>query len=1401
MAASPEEADEASAAAAEAERQAKKNAWPNTKVLEQWLMVSTKDADPGAKFLRRILASNPAYGAYLAADEELAELVQLFAKRFRAKILSSESPIMHATLYEPLCELVWRTVGHVLHNVVEMGENNSHLPISQLALGQIKMLIQTNEELSKQLKDSRRAYLKELVLLREKSRTISKTAQKALDSLQDEPVMFYEPLSYVLDQTTKDFVKEVVEERIKLEMKRGAHISEKHEETDHRLDELEQLLEQSQAECRKLQGQARAETDRARRMEEAETRVRKELENRTQELATKTKDMEEMTKACERMRAELKKSRGASSTATVTETVAVEDAEKIDELKRQMEEQLRNIAALEQRERELEIEKELQAHQLLEAKAEAECAAERTKTLQEQVRQVERGSTNTEVITDGAALRKQLEKHLQVEKELRSQIKDLEKALKEITKEQSDITKNMEKVEEDEAHTLKKKKSTVPDEGGSDAVRRATLAQAKSAEQLEELTRLKDELEKMQDKFNKQSVKLKALDGAEGGKGDADEARKWRLKYEELLEKFENLDAEHEALEHKVKILLEKLRKYGGDEAVRETLAEIKLDPPPARKKVKKKAWERLYEDAVRRVIILQKRREKTEEDKMQALVFKTKTATAATRRQVDALAKMQEANMETKTRFAEALTAFYEKNPGMVEADAEDGEDDFDASAGIHICETCGQPILGFIAPSLDRSKPSTPDVVNGTGRHVAARAMIRARTEQDLHPMDHWPVGRSRSLAHTAESDGELDGSSLSPSASLSPPPILRRSSPHHFGPRESFLLGGGASSSVRRNPSAEAHGSHHFPDAALLGSTGRSDARSPTPPALSRTSPFAGLAAGPLPSAELPRRTLITVAMSGAEVSSAGSTGMLLAQTNVQGPLSAIAGDGGLAGGGQFAQAPKPGSLARQLTQASVSGELASMAVPRSVTPSAPAGDSQGTRSSLFAASGQGLSGQRASSPSPSPSPSGGGCSAAGGNHNVAATAAEAQRRLTSGAAADEYSLKARGLIGRPTSRGVGAVRPGSSPLDSGSGPTSVGGAAFGVSALDVNATLLPGSAGEREGLQPQASPKQSEGRQSQASPKQVGFSSTPTASARHLDRSLAPRPTSGGRSEPKASSLATTAAAPPPFGGRASVLGGGFSAGGGGGFATSPPGIGASLPSPHSPQSPAMAVPRRCSVPSPDARGPQDGRAQQLRRNFAESNLGTGRPNLSRMGSPPRSPPRLDAGGLPWKKRATVAVPPPLGWTITPGDTGAIVPGRVPNAGALDPLLGLARHTVHHAQSFPVLERTLTSERALERGRARTPPMPPPEGWENIPANFSGGAGRPGLGVGQQRAVPVAVVAVGKERRRLLETEPLANGKGGPVTGSNSRFLVTPLVSQQSMAAGVTPPNFREDERRQ
>merc|ERR1719310_1059065 len=109
--------------------------------------------------------------------------------------------------------------------MIELNQG-SDLPVPQVALGQVKMLLRTNEELSRQLKESRRAYLKELVLLREKSRTISEKGQAAVDSLTDDPVMFYEPLSYILDDATKDFVKEVIEERLRLEMRRPTEAPE-----------------------------------------------------------------------------------------------------------------------------------------------------------------------------------------------------------------------------------------------------------------------------------------------------------------------------------------------------------------------------------------------------------------------------------------------------------------------------------------------------------------------------------------------------------------------------------------------------------------------------------------------------------------------------------------------------------------------------------------------------------------------------------------------------------------------------------------------------------------------------------------------------------------------------------------------------------------------------------------------------------------------------------------------------------------------------------------------------------------------------------------------------------------------------------------------------------------------
>ncbi|CAE7041730.1 unnamed protein product [Symbiodinium sp. CCMP2456] len=61
----------------------------------------------------------------------------------------------------------------------------------------------------------RRDYLRELTCHRDKQRSISDEAQEVLQDLQEHPVMFFEPLKFVLDDVTKEFIKLVVEERVR----------------------------------------------------------------------------------------------------------------------------------------------------------------------------------------------------------------------------------------------------------------------------------------------------------------------------------------------------------------------------------------------------------------------------------------------------------------------------------------------------------------------------------------------------------------------------------------------------------------------------------------------------------------------------------------------------------------------------------------------------------------------------------------------------------------------------------------------------------------------------------------------------------------------------------------------------------------------------------------------------------------------------------------------------------------------------------------------------------------------------------------------------------------------------------------------------------------------------------
>mmetsp|Transcript_965 Transcript_965/g.2679 ORF Transcript_965/g.2679 Transcript_965/m.2679 type:complete len:1461 (+) Transcript_965:186-4568(+) len=196
--------------------------WPENTRLEQWMMHLASDCDIPGKMLRRLLYQNPGYGSFLAKDEDLGLVVRVSARRLRAMLLAMEGEVIQQdVLYQPLCELCWRTVGLVLSSVVELGDLAKRA-LPRDAHGQLRMLLHTNAELSRKLSESRRAYLRELSEHRDRSRRLPPEAVRAVQSLREQPVMFYEPLSFVLDETTKDFVRQTVEERLKLNLKPGA---------------------------------------------------------------------------------------------------------------------------------------------------------------------------------------------------------------------------------------------------------------------------------------------------------------------------------------------------------------------------------------------------------------------------------------------------------------------------------------------------------------------------------------------------------------------------------------------------------------------------------------------------------------------------------------------------------------------------------------------------------------------------------------------------------------------------------------------------------------------------------------------------------------------------------------------------------------------------------------------------------------------------------------------------------------------------------------------------------------------------------------------------------------------------------------------------------------------------
>lgn len=577
--------------------------WPQHLELERWLMNSAKDTDPGSLFLRRILNMNPAYGAYLASDTDLAQIVQLFAKRIRLKVQQAESPLKPSVLYEPLCEITWRVVGHVLHAIIEL-ENNHTLPVPKEPLGQVKMLLQSNMELSRTLNSSRRAYLRELTEHRDKQRTLSSKTLKALESLREYPVMFFEPLCSILDETTKEFVRACVEERVKLEMRSPeAKVIVPQVESDG--DRLDASLSRAQSEIRQLRSSLSREQELRKYADEEIARLREQALS-----GSDTASLQEI----ERLRSELSKSK---------ESIAEYERGGVraggDETLASMQSKLEQSEAA-----------------LLEAKNKiAELERELSKSAEDGQKkaQIIHNEAASNGLTSDDSLQKQLADHLKIERELRDANRALEKALAAERKKKNQLS-----------HSAGDTESDV-----QDAIRKATEAQDKLLrEQEEELKRLRQQQNSI---------------GKSPSHGDGD----WKDKYRAMKAEKEDLENEVSALQQQFSILIDKLRAIGGDKAVREVEEKIRLTPAAAGKKRRKNAFERLYEDAQRRIITLRTRQEALieEQDRLireAMLRIRNKKSLFM----VQNLTHLQKAAVASQSRFTDALAHFTDENPPL---------------------------------------------------------------------------------------------------------------------------------------------------------------------------------------------------------------------------------------------------------------------------------------------------------------------------------------------------------------------------------------------------------------------------------------------------------------------------------------------------------------------------------------------------------------------------------------------------------------------------------------------------------------------------------------------------------------------------------------------------------------
>lgn len=657
--------------------------FPDAHELELWLMETSGGADRTAVFLRRLLQMNPAYGQFLAVDEELAGLVRMFAKRFRRAALSGRQPVPMNAFYKPLCEVIWRAVAHVFRSFVdESGESCIPVPKeAKEAQGQVKMLLESNLVLSSKLRESRRAYLRELTKHRDRNRRFTANQQRVLRSLRDDPVMFYEPLESILDETTKEFVRDIVEERIKLEMRTVyADADEAGAQMAELVKDLESDVLRLRAENMRFQNtiaehieeKARIEDESGKLQAECEesVKVAKEAQEKLGEAQHKLQSAEAEISEKEIRLAYLEEvamrpafvhaepqgddaslEDGGGTTRDSSEGAGGNDRRRFA-ARRQVGAAAvgRAVAAVGR----------VAGGRIAGRRVGGRVVGE----LEGASGESDEDGTSRRLEEEIQGLKASLAEQQEASTKAQEVRHKLERAVEEAKAEGYRLAAEAARVAERDAELSGLRAKLATTEAALSRLQKNPSAQPAPAPPAASTppVAVKPDAAKNPDT-------QVAKDSEEG----SDDSDRWKAKFEDLEEKYDELDTEYAKLEQQVQMLVDKLKETAGEEVVAETLRDIKLASLPPRKKGKKnlKAFERLYEDAQRRASLIRQAKEK------EVAAEKEQKSLAAVR----AMVHLQRAAKITNSRFLEALAqakagAVNGQRPDEVRSGSPDKED-----------------------------------------------------------------------------------------------------------------------------------------------------------------------------------------------------------------------------------------------------------------------------------------------------------------------------------------------------------------------------------------------------------------------------------------------------------------------------------------------------------------------------------------------------------------------------------------------------------------------------------------------------------------------------------------------------------------------------------------------------